>query len=240
MRFIVCSDYAEMCAECTKQISAQIILKPNSVLGLATGSTPIGVYENLVQLYQNNELDFSGVTTFNLDEYYPISADNTQSYHFFMQSHLFSKINIKPQNIHILDGMPADIEKECRDYEKAIVRSGGIDLQLLGIGKNGHIGFNEPGKNLNATTHLTDLTETTIESNARFFKNVNEVPRKALTMGISTILRSKKIILLASGFEKHMAVQSLLTDNINTQTPATMLKVHPDVLLICDKEAYEG
>lgn len=238
MRIIVCNDYEEMSKQAAKLVASQINLKPNCVLGLATGSTPVGMYRDLVQMNQNGEIDFSEVTTFNLDEYYPLSASNSQSYHYFMQEQLFSKVNIMPEHTHIPNGETKNPEEECARYEDMIQKQGGVDLQILGIGQNGHIGFNEPDMNLNSVTHLTDLTENTIEANSRFFESKDDVPKQALTMGVGTILKSKKIVLLASGRAKHRVVAELLNSEINTNIPATMLKVHPDVVLICDKEAY--
>ncbi len=237
MQVYVCNSYDEVSDKAAKLIASQVTLKPNCILGLATGSTPIGLYERLGKMYADGELDFSEVKTFNLDEYYPISHDNDQSYHYFMNSNLFSKVNIKPENIHIPDGECADPEAECKAYDAAIEASEGVDIQILGIGQNGHIGFNEPGRNLVAGTHLTGLTESTIKANSRFFETEQDVPKKALTMGISTILKSKKIILMACGASKADAVKALFDENINTDIPATLLKVHPDVVLICDKEA---
>lgn len=238
MRVIVCNDYDEMSKRAAKLVASQITLKPNCVLGLATGSTPIGLYENLAEMNKNGEIDFSDVTTFNLDEYYPISPDNDQSYRYFMNEHLFSKVNIDINRTHVPNGQTNDPDTECMNYEKMINDIGGIDLQILGIGQNGHIGFNEPDNNLNSVTHLTSLTQSTIDANSRFFENREDVPTKALTMGIASILKSRKIILLASGRTKYKVVSELLNDGINTSVPATMLKVHPDVVLICDKEAY--
>lgn len=240
MRVIICNDYEDLSNQAAKLVASQITLKPDSVLGLATGATPVGMYQKLVEMYNNGELDFSKVTTFNLDEYYPISRANHQSYYYFMNEHLFSKVNINLENCYIPNGEAADPEAECRRYEKLMSKAGGIDLQLLGIGENGHIGFNEPDNSLNCSTHLTRLTENTIEVNSRFFKNKADVPAYALTMGISGILKSKKIILLASGSKKHNAVRELLNEDINTLVPATMLKVHPDVVLVCDREAYRA
>ena len=240
MRVIVCDTYEELSATGAKLIESQIMLKPDSILGLATGSTPIGLYNKLVELNKSGEVDFSKVITFNLDEYYPIKRSNNQSYHYFMNEHLFNHININKNNTYIPNGETKNPEEECENYEKLIEEAGGIDLQLLGIGQNGHIGFNEPDDNLNTSTHITNLTESTIKANSRFFNNISEVPTKALTMGISTILKSKKIILLASGINKHEVVKELLTEDINTNIPATLLKVHRDVVLICDKEAYNG
>ncbi len=240
MRVIVCDDYNEMSAQAAKLVASQLILKPESVLGLATGSTPVGMYRRLVGMNRQGDIDFSKVVSFNLDEYYPISPENPQSYHYFMNEQLFSKVNIDSANIFIPNGLAENPEAECEEYDKKIKAHGGIDLQILGIGRNGHIGFNEPGANLNSKTHLTDLTESTIEANARFFESRDEVPKKALTMGIASILKSKKIILLASGAAKSRVVSELLNEGINTSVPATLLKVHPDVVLICDRDAYSG
>ena len=240
MRIITCDTYEELSKKAAKIVASQITLKPDSVLGLATGSTPVGMYSALAKLCKRGELDFSEVKTFNLDEYYPISKANKQSYDYFMRKNLFSKINIKNENVHIPNGETTDPKKECEDYEKQIKASGGIDLQVLGIGQNGHIGFNEPDASLNSYTHLANLSENTISANSRFFDTPSEVPKQAMTMGISTILNAKKIILLASGANKRRVVSELINGGINTSIPATMLKTHPDVTLICDKDAYIG
>ncbi len=240
MKVIVCNNYDELSMEAAKIMAATIKEKPNGVLGLATGSTPIGMYDNLIEMYKKGELDFKDIKTFNLDEYYPLSADNDQSYHYFMNKQLFSGINVKEENIHILDGLSKDPEKECADFEKLIDEAGGIDIQVLGIGQNGHIGFNEPDDKLYANTHLTDLTENTIKANSRFFEKESDVPTKALTMGMGTILKAKKIIILANGKAKHKVVSELVQPMITTNNPATFLNAHADVTLICDKEAFEG
>lgn len=240
MRVIICKDYDEVSRKSAQIVAGQVTIKPNCTLGLATGSTPLGTYNNLIKMYEDGDLDFSSVTTYNLDEYYPLDADNDQSYHYYMNENFFSKINIKKENTHILDGKAEDPEKECDLFEKKIIASGGIDLQILGIGQNGHIGFNEPDYSLNSVTHLTDLTENTIKANSRFFEDESMVPTKALTMGIGTILKAKKIILIANGAKKHRVIKALLSGEINTSIPASMLKVHPDVTLICDREAYES
>lgn len=240
MRVIVCENYEEMSLQGAKLIASQMLLKPNCILGLATGSTPIGVYENLIRMNQNKEIDFSDITTFNLDEYYPMAPDNDQSYRYFMNHQLFNHINIDKSRTFVPNGLAEDPDAECAAYEEKIKAYGGVDFQLLGIGQNGHIGFNEPDDNLDANTHITNLTESTISANSRFFATIEEVPTKALTMGIATILKSKRICILASGASKYEVVQKLLTKDITTDVPATMLKVHPDVTLICDKEAYFG
>lgn len=233
MRFIICEDYDEMSKKAAEIVAAQIILKPNCNLGLATGSTPIGMYEKLVE----SSVDFSEVTTFNLDEYYPIKHTNDQSYYYFMNEHLYSKVNLKKENIFIPNGEAPDAEAECARYEKAIAEHGGLDLQVLGIGRNGHIGFNEPDSALNSFTHKTTLTEDTIEANARFFDSADEVPTNALTMGIATIMRAKKIILLANGESKARVVKALQGSLIDPEIPATILAAHNDVTVIVDKAA---
>lgn len=240
MKFIVCENYDEMSLCGAKIIASQLILKPDSILGLATGSTPIGLYDNLVKMYEAGEIDFSAVKSFNLDEYYPIKRTNDQSYFYFMNENLFSRVNIDLNNTKLPNGETDNPEEECKNYDKMIDESAGVDIQILGIGQNGHIGFNEPDSCLIAGTHVTGLTENTIEANSRFFASKEDVPTKALTMGIATILKSKKIILLASGKAKHDVLVQLLNDEITTNNPATMLKVHPDVVVICDKEAYNG
>lgn len=238
MRLILCENYEEMSLQGAKIFASQIILKPDSILGLATGSTPVGLYQNLIKMNKSGDIDFKDVTTFNLDEYYPISPENSQSYRYFMNEQLFNHINIDINKTFVPFGMAENPVEECIAYDEKIKACGGVDLQLLGIGQNGHIGFNEPDENLVAGTHITGLTESTINANSRFFDDISEVPTKALTMGMTTILKAKKIVLLASGKSKAAVVKELLNDNINTSVPATLLKVHPDVILICDKEAY--
>ena len=234
MRFIVCEDYDELSKKAAEFVSAQIMLKPNCNLGLTTGSTPIGMYKNLVDM----NLDFSEVTTFNLDEYYPILRSNPQSYHYFMTEHLYKWVNLKKDHIFIPNGETKDPAQECIDYEKAIAEHGGLDLQILGIGQNGHIGFNEPSATLNSYTHITDLTQNTIEANSRFFNSIDEVPTKALTMGIATIMRANRILLLASGKEKARVVQALKGNMIDPEIPATILAAHNNVTVIADKAAF--
>ena len=240
MRVIVCENYEELSNQAAKIVSSQLVVKPNSILGLATGSTPIGLYQNLIDMNKKGEIDFSEVKTFNLDEYYPIKKSNDQSYDYFMNEQLFSHVNIDKNNTNIPNGEAADPVEECERYEKLLDAIGGVDLQILGIGQNGHIAFNEPDENLIAVTHLTGLTQSTIEANSRFFASADEVPKQALTMGMGSILKAKKIVILANGANKSKAVAELLNDNITTSNPATMLKVHPDVTLICDKEAFSA
>ena len=238
MNVIICKNYEEVSEKAAEIFKEQINNKPNSVLGLATGSTPEGMYSRLVDMYNNGEVDFDRVTTFNLDEYYPIAQSDEQSYHTFMNRNLFSKINVDSSRIHIPNGETTNPVEECESYERVIKECGGVDLQILGIGRNGHIGFNEPGMRLNTKTHITALTQDTIDANARFFESSDMVPTHAITMGISTIMASKKIILLATGSAKHNAVKELLSTDITTDNPATMLKIHPDFTLICDRAAY--
>ena len=240
MRVIVCENYDELSKEAAKIMASQVHLKPNCVLGLATGSTPVGAYKELINMYKNGEIDFKDVTTFNLDEYFPISRKNDQSYYYFMHENLFDHINVPEERIHVLNGEVSDPEKECADYEKAICDNGGIDLQLLGIGRNGHIAFNEPDENLVSDTHVTALTDDTIDANARFFNDIKDVPTKSLTMGMASIMKARKILILINGAGKHAALKKLLSGKITTSCPATMLNMHSDVVVICDKEAYNG
>ena len=236
MKFVICENYDEMSARAADMFIREITEKPRCVLGLATGSSPVGMYEKLAAA----GLDFSGVRTVNLDEYYPISPENENSYRYFMNKNLFGKVNIDMKNTHVPNGMAKDAEKECGDYDAMIRALGGIDLQVLGIGKNGHIGFNEPADALIAGTHVTALTESTIKANSRFFESENDVPRHALTMGMASILESKKIVLLASGRSKYEAIAALFDGKITPKIPATFLKMHRDVTVICDREAYYG
>lgn len=236
MKFDICKNYDEMSKHAAKIFADLIKEKPNAVLGLATGSTPEGMYDEL----SGAELDFSSIKTVNLDEYYPISPYNENSYRYFMNKHLFSRVNVKIENTYVPNGSAADPEKECKEYDELIEKLGGIDLQVLGIGPNGHIGFNEPGSELFSNTHVTALTESTIAANSRFFDNISDVPTKALTMGMSSILSAKKIVLLISGKVKHNALKALLNDKITPNVPATFLKLHRDVTVICDTDAYNG
>ncbi|MBE6793222.1 MAG: glucosamine-6-phosphate deaminase [Ruminococcaceae bacterium] len=238
MKFIVCKNYDEVMTEAAAIVAGVVREKPDCILGLATGSTPLGMYDRLVAEYEAGKLDFSRVSSFNLDEYYPISPDNDQSYRYFMNTNLFNRINIDKANTRVPNGSAADPEQECKDYEAAIDASAGVDIQVLGIGQNGHIAFNEPEDKLYAYTHLTGLTENTIKANSRFFENESDVPRQALTMGMASIMKARKIILLATGAAKCEAVKELLSDRITTAVPASLLKLHPDVTVICDEAAY--
>ena len=238
MEIIVVKNYQEMSSCAAKYFAKVISDKPDCVLGLATGDTPIGMYDCLAEEYRQGKLDFSRVRSVNLDEYYPISPDNNQSFRYFMNEKLFDRVNIRKDATMVPDGTAKDVESACRAYENAIDALGGIDIQVLGIGRNGHIGFNEPAKELIPFTHLTELTESTIEANARFFEDETQVPRHALTMGIQSVFMARKIILLASGANKAEAVCAMLKGNISTNCPASLLCLHPDVTLICDRDAY--
>jgi glucosamine-6-phosphate deaminase len=240
MNVIICNDYNEMSAKAAEVIADVMKAKKDCILGLATGSTPIGTYDCLVEKYNAGELDFSSVKTFNLDEYYPIAPENEQSYIYFMKKNLFDRVNVKKENVHIPSGSCADIEKECKEYDAALAEAGGTDIQLLGIGQNGHIGFNEPDDALVVGTHPTVLEEGTRIANSRFFASLDEVPTHAVTMGMASIMSSKKILLLANGKGKHFAISAMMNDKIDTHIPATLLKLHPDVTVICDKAAYYG
>lgn len=236
MRMIIAKDYEEMSGKAAQILSAQIFLKPDSVIGLATGSTPLKLYKELIRLHRTEGLDFSEVVTFNLDEYIGLPPDNTNSYHHYMFSNLFNHINIKRENIYIPDGMASDIERECSEYEERILSKGGIDLQVLGIGNNGHIGFNEPNVKFEAITHKVRLDEETIQANARFFNNIDEVPKYAISMGIKTIMHSRRILLLANGQSKAEALGKALYGGITPEIPASILQLHRDVTVVVDEE----
>lgn len=240
MEFILCENYNEISIKAAKIIEAQIRKNPKSVLGLATGSTPIGMYNELSRMYREEGLDFSEITSVNLDEYYPIAPENINSYKYFMDDNLFNHVNINKANTHLPKGSAEDADAECRAYDELIKSTGGISIQVLGIGENGHIGFNEPADELVSGTHMVELTESTINANARNFDSADDVPRHALTMGMASIMSAEKIILLISGKKKHFALKKLLDDKINTNVPATLLKLHKDVVVLYDKEAYEG
>ncbi|HZK12537.1 MAG TPA: glucosamine-6-phosphate deaminase [Atribacterota bacterium] len=237
MKIVIVKDYNEMSYQAAQLIAEQITKKRNSVLGLATGSTPEGMYKEIIRLHQEGKVDFSEVITFNLDEYYGLSPKHSQSYNFFMWNILFRHINIKKENIHLLNGVTDSVGKECKQYEDLIQKNGGIDLQILGIGDNGHIGFNEPDINLNTRTHLVNLTSKTIKANSRFFNKPQEVPKQAITMGIGTIMRARKIILLANGKRKARVIKKTINSPITTKVPATVLQLHNDVTIILDNEA---
>jgi|YelNatPaOPRAMG01_1025707.scaffolds.fasta_scaffold117398_1 glucosamine-6-phosphate deaminase len=237
MRIVITRNYDEISKKAAKIIAEQIRRKPDSVLGLPTGSTPLGVYNELIRMHKEENLDFSKVTTFNLDEYYGLGPDHPQSYHYFMFSNFFNHVNIDQNKIHIPDGLAKDIEAYCREYEEGIEKVGGIDLQLLGIGRNGHIGFNEPGSSLASRTRLAALSEETVKDNARFFQREEEVPRLVITMGCGTIMEARKILLLASGSDKADAIAATIEGPVTSQVPASILQMHPDATIIIDEEA---
>ncbi len=231
MRVEVFNTYEEMSEFVASVFAAQLTLKPDSVLGFATGSTPLGTYSKLIEMYKAGKVDFSKCTSFNLDEYYPISRSNDQSYYYFMNENLFKHINIRPESIHVPNGEVSDYEKECEDYDNLIDKFGGIDVQLLGIGENGHIGFNEPEQKLYCKTHKTGLTESTITANARFFASADEVPKHAITMGVGTIFKARKIVIAINGKKKLDAFNKLMEGRIDTSCPATVLNLHNDVIV---------
>ena len=237
MRIIATKDYNDMSKKAANILSAQVIMKPDCVLGLATGSTPIGTYEKLVEWYEKGDLDFSQVTSVNLDEYKGLDRKNDQSYCYFMHEHLFNHVNIKEENTNVPDGTQPDGEKECARYEELIRSLGGVDLQLLGLGHNGHIGFNEPADAFDKTTHCVDLTESTIEANKRFFASADEVPRQAYTMGIGTIMQAKKILIIVSGEDKADIVRDAFFGPVTPRVPASILQMHSDVTLVADEAA---
>lgn len=218
-------------------LSAQIILKPDSVIGLATGSTPIGTYDQLVNWYEKGDLDFSQVTSVNLDEYKGLSGDNEQSYRYFMDKNFFDRINIKKEKTFVPNGLEADTEKACQKYNDILHQLGGIDLQLLGLGHNGHIGFNEPGEAFEKETHCINLAASTIEANQRFFEREEDVPRQAYTMGIKSIMQAKKILVIVSGESKADIVAKAFLGSVTPEVPASVLQLHNDVILIGDRPA---
>ena len=238
MKIIRTKDYEEMSRKAANLISAQILLKPDCVLGLATGSTPIGIYDQLVEWYKKGDLDFSTVKTVNLDEYKGLTRDNEQSYYYFMHHHLFDRVNIDEENTHVPNGQVENGDEECLRYEALIKSMGGVDLQLLGLGRNGHIGFNEPAADFPKITHCVDLTESTIEANKRFFDSADEVPRQAYTMGIGTIMKADKILVVANGEDKADAVAAMVQGKINPEVPASILQLHNNVILVADEAAF--
>lgn len=237
MRIYKAKDYNEMSRKAANIISAQIIMKPDAVLGLATGSSPIGTYKQLIDWYNKGDLDFSEIRSVNLDEYKGLDASNPQSYAYFMRHNQFDSVNIKPENTNIPNGLETDIEKECTRYNNIIKSLGGIDLQLLGIGNNGHIGFNEPGEAFEKETHCVKLTENTIQANARFFSSVGEVPTHAYSTGIKNIMQARSILLIASGEAKAEAMYQALFGPITPTVPASILQLHNNVSIVADEAA---
>ena len=237
MQIYRAKDYEDMSKKAANIIASQIVLKPDCVLGLATGSTPIGAYKNLVEKYEQGDLDFSQVTTVNLDEYKGLPRENDQSYYYFMHDNLFDHVNVKPENTHLPDGTKEDSDEECARYEELIRTLGGQDLQLLGLGHNGHIGLNEPDAIFEKATHCVDLQESTIEANKRFFASADDVPKQAYTMGIGTIMQAKKILVVVSGEDKADTVAKAFFGPVTPEVPASILQFHKDVILVADEAA---
>lgn len=237
MRIITVKNYENMSMLAANIVSAQVISSSNSVLGLATGDTPIGLYKQLIDWHQNSALDFSNIRTVNLDEYIGLSEKHRQSYAWFMNNIFFSNVNINPDNTFLPDGLAVDIEAECERYERMISTLGGIDLQILGLGHNGHIGFNEPDTYFKKSTHYTVLSESTLSANQRFFSNRDEMPKSVISMGIGTIMHAKRILLLCSGEGKSEILFKSLYGNIDPRIPASILQLHPDLTVVADEEA---
>ncbi len=237
MLVIVKEDYDSMGREAARIVADRLHAKPNLVLGLATGSSPLGLYTELIRMHRQEGLDFSKVTTFNLDEYVGLPPEHDQSYHYFMREHLFNHINVDPRYVHIPLGTAKDINAFCQWYEQRITEAGGIDLQVLGIGANGHIAFNEPGSSLGSRTRIKTLTGTTRLDNGRFFKNADEVPKYAITMGVGTIMEAREIVLLASGSAKADAIKAAVEGPITATCPASIIQMHPKAYVVIDKDA---
>ena len=236
MKIITCKNYSELSKVAANIVVAKIGEKSNCVLGLPTGSTPIGMYKELVNMHKHGKVNFEKVITFNLDEYYPISHNNEQSYYYFMHHNLFKCLDINPQNIHIPNGETDNPLEECLRYEQAIESAGGIDLQVLGMGQNGHIGFNEPADYLSDVTNILTLTQNTLITNSRFFNSIEEMPKQAITMGLRAIIGAKEILLLVSGEDKREILQRFLEEQISTHLPVSMLKLHYNTTLVTDIE----
>ncbi len=232
MKFIKVDTYGELSREAAEVIAAQIKAKPDSVLGLATGSSPVGTYRELIKRYENGELDFDKVRSVNLDEYVGLSAADPQSYAYFMKSKLFDSINIKPENTNIPCGTAKELEEECRRYDRLVLELGGVDLQLLGIGTDGHIGFNEPDSVFSKLTHTVSLAQSTIDSNARFFDSPEQVPTTAITVGMMTIMQARSVLLIANGYKKKEILEKAMNGPITPEIPASILQLHPHVTVI--------
>ncbi len=237
MRIVRTTDYKDMSRKAANVISAQVIMKPDCVLGLATGTTPLGAYSQLVEWCNKGDVDFSNVSTYNLDEYRGLTNDDPQSYHYFMRQNLFDKVNIDLARTHVPDGSNPDAEAACSEYDRMVREAGYPDLQLLGIGNNGHIGFNEPGTPFGSLTHIVELTESTREANKRFFASIDEVPTHAVTMGIKTVMQARSIILMAIGPAKAPIMKEMLQGPVTEKVPASVLQLHPDVTVYMDYEA---
>ena len=237
MRIYACADYRAMSRRAASIIAAQVVLKPDCVLGLATGSTPVGAYEQLVKWYQQGDLSFAQTRSVNLDEYQGLAPTHDQSYRYFMQQNLFNHIDIVPENTHVLNGLAEDPAAECAAYDQMIRDLGGVDLQLLGMGHNGHIAFNEPGDDFGLGTHVVTLSERTIVANQRFFASRDDVPRHALSMGIKSIMSARRILIVVSGADKAEALCQAVSGPVTNQVPASVLQLHPDVTLVADEAA---
>ena len=237
MKLITVDNYEELSKVAARELASTIKEKPNAILGLATGGSPVGMYKELIKMYQDGELDFSKIKTVNLDEYVGLNPEHEQSYRHFMNENLFNHVNININNTIVPNGLAQDLNVECKEYDKKIEELGGIDVQLLGVGNNGHIAFNEPDKELYSGTHVITLTEDTIKANSRFFDTIDEVPKRAITMGLGEIMKAKKIVLIASGESKAEAIKGLFSGKITTENPASMLQMHRDVTVIVDKAA---
>ena len=237
MIIYVGKDYQDVSRKAANIMSAQIIMKPNAVLGLATGSTPVGLYKQLIEWYNKGDLDFSQITSVNLDEYKGLSGDNDQSYRYFMNKNLFSRVNINIENTHVPDGTNLDAKACCEAYNTLLQNIGTVDLQLLGIGPNGHIGFNEPDDHFENGTHCVDLTEATIQANKRFFASEEDVPRKAYSMGTGNIMSAKTVLLVANGKNKAKALAAAIKGPVTPQCPASILQFHPNAIIVADEDA---
>lgn len=240
MKLVIAKDYEEMSKLAAEEMAKTVEENPSAVLGLATGGTPVGMYKELIKMNKEGKIDFSKITSVNLDEYVGLDGDHDQSYRYFMNTNLFNHINIDKSKTFVPNGKAEDVEKECKEYDERIEKLGGIDVQLLGIGNNGHVGFNEPADELSLGTHLTGLTESTIEANARFFEKKEDVPTQAITMGLGGIMKAKKIILIASGAGKAEIIEKLIKGKITTQVPASMLQMHNNVVVIVDEAAAQN
>ena len=237
MRLIRAKDYQDASRKVANIISAQVILKPDCVLGLATGSSPVGAYQQMIKWCEKGDVDFSQTKTVNLDEYVGLAADHDQSYAYFMRKNFFDGINIDQKNTNLPNGLELDAGKECARYDKVIADLGGVDLQLLGIGANGHIGFNEPADQFSTGTNRVDLTASTISANSRFFENESMVPRQAYTMGMMAIMQAKRIVMIATGANKAQAVYDAFCGPVTPHMPASILQLHPDFVLVADEDA---
>jgi glucosamine-6-phosphate deaminase len=240
MEVVICKDYAAM-SQAAARVAAEVVNhKPNAVLGFATGSSPVGLYKELIRMHQEEGLDFSKVTTFNLDEYVGLPGDHPQSYRFFMNDNLFNHINVPVQNTHVPSGTSANHAAFCAWYENRIRECGGIDLQVLGIGSDGHVAFNEPGSSLGSRTRRVTLTEQTLDDNARFFDKKSDVPRHAISMGVGTIMEARKLVMVVNGKNKAPALAAAVEGPVTSMITASALQMHPAAIVFCDNEAAAG